>query len=114
MSCAPGRAKRRLYSAFAVVGLCLVAALALRVETASHGEVMQSMDGEWMIVPDLLGDGFWLIDDKGRKQPIYHTHRRFLRRAADYVAGFKRAHGRVPTAAEYRRQAVTWLANAAR
>jgi hypothetical protein len=47
--------------------------------------------------------GFWLIDDKGVKQPIYHTHRQFYEKARKFVAERK------PTAEEFRRHAVTLL-----
>ncbi len=53
--------------------------------------------------------GFWLIDDKGVKQPVYYLHQRFLRWARGYVAEtVKRSH-RLPTFDEYRRKAVEFL-----
>lgn len=47
--------------------------------------------------------GFWMIDDKGAKQPVYHMHARFYRQAKARVAEFIRQHGRVPTEGEFRR-----------
>jgi hypothetical protein len=53
--------------------------------------------------------GFWLIDDKGVKQPVYHLHRRFLEWARDYVVGVAKTAHRLPTFDEYRRKAVEFL-----
>lgn len=53
--------------------------------------------------------GFWLIDDKGKKQPAYTLHQKFLQSAHQFVANFKRQHHRLPTAAEYRAQAIRFL-----
>ena len=53
--------------------------------------------------------GFWMIDDKGVEQPVYATHRAFLARGAAFVAAWKKTHGRVPTADEFRAAAVEWL-----
>jgi endo-1,4-beta-mannosidase len=47
--------------------------------------------------------GFWMIDDKGVKQPIYHTHQKFYEKARRFVAE------RRPTAEEFARYAVTLL-----
>ncbi len=60
-------------------------------------------------VRDGKHNGFWLIDDKGEKQPIYHTHQKFYDTAKEYVAGFLADNGRVPTAEEFKEIAVTWL-----
>lgn len=51
----------------------------------------------------------WLIDNKGVKQPLYHTYQRFLEEARRYVADFKKQNGRLPSAEEYRRFAVPLL-----
>jgi hypothetical protein len=53
--------------------------------------------------------GFWLIDDKGAKQPVYNLHARFLSRAREWVAEFARGEGRPPTQAEYQAAAPAWL-----
>jgi hypothetical protein len=53
--------------------------------------------------------GFWLIDDKGGKPPVYETHRSYYAWARRFVADFRKAQGRVPTAEEFRKQAVLWL-----
>ncbi len=54
--------------------------------------------------------GFWMVDDKNVKQPIYHTHRRFYEKAAEYVRKFKRKEGRAPTPEEFRERALSLLA----
>jgi hypothetical protein len=53
--------------------------------------------------------GFWLIDDKGVKQPVYYLHRRFLQWARGYVAEFAKTAHRLPTFDEYRKKAVEFL-----
>jgi endo-1,4-beta-mannosidase len=53
--------------------------------------------------------GFWMIDDKGAKQPIYETYRRFYQQAHAYVADFTQSHGRPPTSEEYSKAAVAFL-----
>ncbi len=53
--------------------------------------------------------GFWLIDDKGRKQPVYHLMHGFLEKAKTYTTEFQKAHKRPPTEAEYRQQALLFL-----
>jgi hypothetical protein len=53
--------------------------------------------------------GFWLIDDEGVKQPVYHLHQRFLQWARGYVAGFARTERRLPSFDEYRKKAVEFL-----
>jgi hypothetical protein len=53
--------------------------------------------------------GFWLIDDKGAKQPVYYLHHRFLQWARGYVAAVAKSAGQMPTFDEYRKKAVEWL-----
>lgn len=53
--------------------------------------------------------GFWLIDDKGVKQPVYDTHRQFYEKARQFVAEFRAKNGRAPTSEEYAKFAVTLL-----
>lgn len=54
--------------------------------------------------------GFWMINNKGKKQPVYITHYRFLERARDYVDAYRREHeGKSPSSEEYRKVAVEWL-----
>lgn len=53
--------------------------------------------------------GFWLIDDKGVKQPVWHTHRRLFEKGAAWVRHFASSRQRQPTSTEYRTEAVKWL-----
>lgn len=53
--------------------------------------------------------GFWLIDDQGHKQPVYHTHALFYAWAREFVAGFRAANGREPDPGEFGQAAVAFL-----
>jgi hypothetical protein len=53
--------------------------------------------------------GYWLIDDQGVKQPLWHTHHRFYRRSRQYLAEFEKGEGRLPTAEEFRRYGLQLL-----
>jgi hypothetical protein len=53
--------------------------------------------------------GFWMIDNKNVKQPIYNMHHRFYEWARQYVADFKHKEGRVPTRDEFGIKAAEWL-----
>jgi hypothetical protein len=53
--------------------------------------------------------GFWLIDDKGVKQPVYYTHQRFCQWARGYVAKYAKTAHRLPAFDEYRKKAVEFL-----
>ncbi len=63
----------------------------------------------WAMYGNENGRGFWLIDDKGEKQPVYETHRRFLEHARDYVSEYRREHGTNPSPSQYSKRAITWL-----
>jgi hypothetical protein len=54
-------------------------------------------------------NGFWLVDDKKVKQPLWHTHYDFLRESRRYVAGFKRQQKRLPAFDEFRSFGLAWL-----
>jgi len=54
--------------------------------------------------------GYWLIDDKGVRQPVYHTHEAFFAWAGREVAASTGRSGRVPTALEFRAAAIAHLA----
>ncbi len=53
--------------------------------------------------------GFWLINDKNEKQPLYNTLREFLAQARVYVADQKARSGKVPSADAFRGWAIAWL-----
>jgi hypothetical protein len=62
-----------------------------------------------VVAPDGTQRGAWMIDDKGVKQPVYMTHKRFLERGRKYVKETLERTGKVPTMEEYRRVAVGFL-----
>ena len=51
--------------------------------------------------------GFWLINDKNEKQPLYESLQRVLLDAREYVLEFAEREGRVPTNEEYRAYLLT-------
>jgi hypothetical protein len=53
--------------------------------------------------------GYWLIDDKGARQPVYYTHQAYYRWAREFVAGYRRDHGTEPAQERFRDAAVAWL-----
>jgi hypothetical protein len=53
--------------------------------------------------------GFWLIDDHGRKQPVYFTLQQYYRSARSWLTDFIRERHRVPSLSEFDRTAVQWL-----
>ena len=53
--------------------------------------------------------GFWMIDDKGVKQPIYETHRRYFGQVQQFVGAEISRSGRAPSDAEIRRAAILFL-----
>jgi hypothetical protein len=53
--------------------------------------------------------GYWLIDDKGVKQPAYETHASFLAWARRHAAESISRSGRPPSVAEFRVAALTHL-----
>lgn len=53
--------------------------------------------------------GYWLIDDKGVKQPVWDLHHEFLAKANAYVDSFRKEHGRMPGQAEYNAVAKGWI-----
>jgi hypothetical protein len=54
-------------------------------------------------------NGYWLIDNHGVKQPLWHTLADFYREARRYVATCKRQTGRLPAEGEFRRFALGLL-----
>lgn len=53
--------------------------------------------------------GYWLIDDKGVKQPVWHLHREFLEKANAYVADYQKRNGKLPNQAAYCAAAKDWI-----
>lgn len=54
--------------------------------------------------------GFWLIDNQGEKQPVWHLFTGFLSKARAFGRDFESRQGRPPTQDEFNRAASTWLA----
>jgi hypothetical protein len=54
--------------------------------------------------------GFWLIDDMGRKQPVYLTLQQYYRNARVWVTDFLgQQQQRLPSSMEFGGAAVQWL-----
>lgn len=63
------------------------------------------------VSPDGSQIGFWMIDDKGEKQPVYHTHRAFFNWGKSFVDDWIQRKGRDPTDSEFRSAAVVFLSH---
>lgn len=53
--------------------------------------------------------GYWLIDNHGVKQPLWHTHHNFYRESQRYLAEFDKKNGRLPTPQEFCRFGLQFL-----
>jgi len=53
--------------------------------------------------------GYWLINNKDVKQPLYFTFQKLYTNGKKYVVDFNQQHGRYPNAEEYSAWAVTFL-----
>lgn len=53
--------------------------------------------------------GFWLIDDKDKKQPFYNTLKDYYQKSRKFAAEFKKEHKRPPTDEEFRKKAIKLL-----
>lgn len=58
-------------------------------------------------IADGIQKGFWLIDDKNEKWPLFYTYQNFYSKAKNWVAGQKKTLNRLPTREEY----VIWTSN---
>jgi hypothetical protein len=69
----------------------------------------------WQLYCNELNDrsgnhrGYWLIDDKGTKQPVWHLHHDFLKKGNAWVDDYSKRHGRLPGQAEYNAAAKEWI-----
>ena len=50
--------------------------------------------------------GFWLIDQQGKKTPLYDPHRRFYEESRRWLEQFAAKHNRMPSDVEFRQAAV--------
>ena len=55
--------------------------------------------------------GFWMIDDKGVKQPIFHTHTRYYKWAREFVETRCLVTGKPPSETEFRSAAYSFIKN---
>jgi hypothetical protein len=53
--------------------------------------------------------GYWLIDDRGTKQPVWFLHHEFLARARKYLADYQARHAALPSQATYNQMAASWI-----
>lgn len=53
--------------------------------------------------------GYWLIDDKGVKQPVWSLHKAFLDRANAFVKAYQAEHGNLPRQDFFNQEAVSWI-----
>lgn len=52
--------------------------------------------------------GYWLIDDKNRKQKIWYTHNNFYKESEKYLKHFAKKNKRMPSADEFRKEALNF------
>ena len=62
-------------------------------------------------VPNGIPKGFWLIDDKNEKWPLYTTYQNFYTKAKNWVSSQKKVLNRLPTREEYNSWAFSTLSN---
>lgn len=53
--------------------------------------------------------GFWLINEKNEKQPVWHTHQRYFTWAKKHVAETQKRTGEPPSEAAFRAAALEYL-----
>jgi hypothetical protein len=54
--------------------------------------------------------GFWLINDKGEKTPLYYTHQNFLKEGKAWVRNYQKLNKKMPTQEEFLKAAVEFVA----
>jgi hypothetical protein len=58
------------------------------------------------IADDGSNRGFWLINKKGEKTPLYYTHQNFYKEAKEYLKQYADKHKKLPTDEQFRKAAV--------
>ena len=53
--------------------------------------------------------GFWLINEKNEKQPLWHTHQHYFTWAKKHIDDIKQRTGKAITDAEFRAAALEYL-----
>lgn len=54
--------------------------------------------------------GYWMIDDQGEKQAIWHTHHQFFEEAGEFVDSYYLEHGVVPSLEKFQQAALQFEA----
>lgn len=57
--------------------------------------------------------GFWLINDKNEKQPLYYLFQNLYKEANRYISDFQQTHKRRSSVTEYQAWAIDWLSSQA-
>lgn len=59
-------------------------------------------------IKDKTGEqvGYWLIDDKGKKQPVWYTHNSFYKESKDFLNDYFKKHKQMPSFDTFRKKAV--------
>lgn len=52
--------------------------------------------------------GYWLINDRGTKQPVWYTHNDFYKESKEYVANYFKKNKKVPSFDEFRMSALNF------
>jgi len=52
--------------------------------------------------------GFWLINDKGEKTPLYYTHQKFLKEGKEWMRNYVNKKGKIPTNEDYTKAALSF------
>jgi hypothetical protein len=55
--------------------------------------------------------GYWMIDDKGVKQPVYYTFQRYYAAAREFIAHYRETNGKSPDDKTFRAFAAAWFAS---
>jgi hypothetical protein len=50
--------------------------------------------------------GYWLIDDKGKKQPVWYTHNNFYKESKDFLKNYYKKNKKMPSFDVFRKNAV--------
>ncbi|GAA4818057.1 hypothetical protein [Litoribaculum gwangyangense] len=50
--------------------------------------------------------GYWLIDDKGKKQPIWYTHNSFYNESKEFLINYQKANDELPSFDVFRKNAL--------
>lgn len=59
-------------------------------------------------IKDTTGEqvGYWLIDDKGEKQPVWYTHNSFYQESKEFLRSYFKKHNQMPSFDHFRKKAV--------